>query len=512
MRRLPFALFLMACAACSAEPGASSSGSSGSSAQSGSSGGSSASSSGGTTTSTSASSSSSTGASGSGSTGGAAQLDWVVALQLDHDTYAPGQVMHASVTLGNRGGAPATVQRVVITARPPGGTHAGGPYDDFAPVGGPATLQPGDDLAVDASFTLPGNAPTGAWEVYPTYEDWQGVYHDGPSGSVIVAFAGTGGSSGSSGSSGTTGSSAGGGYTVVGNTIYDANQNPHLFHGVDRTSLEWSSTGYNLSLADYQAMASWHSNVVRIALNQDYWLAGAAQYDPSYRATVAQNVSWAEQAGMDVILDLHWSDRGDLSVTNSGQQSMGDVNSVAFWSEVADAYKGDPRVLFELYNEPNGVDWNTLINGGPTPEGWMGHGMQELYDTVRATGAQNLVIVGGLDYAYDLSGAATLKVSGFNIVYATHPYSINGARPPTDWDRAYGFLTATDPVIATEFGQLDCGTDYVSAFIAYADAHNMSWTAWAWWPGGCSFPSIIDDWSYTVSAMGAPIHDALINY
>ena len=30
--------------------------------------------------------------------------------------------------------------------------------------------------------------------------------------------------------------------------------------------------------------------------------------------------------------------------------------------------------------------------------------MQQLYDTVRATGAQNLVIIGGLNWAYDLSG------------------------------------------------------------------------------------------------------------
>src|SRR5580658_2822450 len=33
------------------------------------------------------------------------------------------------------------------------------------------------------------------------------------------------------------------GYTVRGPTIYDSSGNPHLFHGIDRPSLEFSTTG-----------------------------------------------------------------------------------------------------------------------------------------------------------------------------------------------------------------------------------------------------------------------------
>src|SRR6185436_13792271 len=45
-------------------------------------------------------------------------------------------------------------------------------------------------------------------------------------------------------------------------------------------------------------------------------------------------------------------------------------------------------------------------------------------------------------------------------------------RPPSDWGRAFGFLTATDPVIATEFGVLQdfaCTTAYDAQLIAYLD-------------------------------------------
>ena len=87
--------------------------------------------------------------------------------------------------------------------------------------------------------------------------------------------------------------------------------------------------------------------------------------------------------------------------------------------------------------------------------------MQQLYDTVRATGAQNLVVIGGLDWAYDLLGRRRrTAIAGYNIVYATHPYTDTGGftRPPSDWGRAFGFLTATDPVVATEFGVLNDST------------------------------------------------------
>ena len=118
--------------------------------------------------------------------------------------------------------------------------------------------------------------------------------------------------------------------------------------------------------------------------------------------------------------------------------------------------------------------------------------MQQLYDTVRAAGAENLVIIGGLDWAYDLSGVPANRIDGYNIIYATHPYNTAGRRT-YDWDKSWGFLTETDPVIVTEFGDRDdatCATDYDAALIDYADAHAVSWTAWAWYPGGCYFSGV----------------------
>ena len=349
----------------------------------------------------------------------------------------------------------------------------------------------------------------------------------------------------SGGSSGTTGSfdatpgalkgcdaanvkTAPGGYYTNGATVCTADGTPHLFHGVDRPSMEWDPQGeYNggvgIPRADFDAMAAWHANVVRVALNQDFWLTGAALHSPNYQALVDSVVKSAEGAGLDVILDLHWSDRGDLTASTAGgmqntkgdvnQQPMADVNSKQFWLEVATKYKGDGHVLFELYNEPHDIQWATWLNGGPVKE-YQAVGMQQLYDTIRGAGADNVVIAGGLSYAFDLSQARENLIQGYNVMYATHPYKPQD--PMTSWDRNFGYLAAQDiaPVIATEFGDSNtaCTADWDNSLTDYCDQRKISWTAWAWYPGDCHFPSLISGWNYTPTTQGAAIKAKLLGY
>jgi hypothetical protein len=325
------------------------------------------------------------------------------------------------------------------------------------------------------------------------------------------------------------------GYYVQGNRVLDANGAPHLFRGMDRPSLEWSPGGQNLAQTDYENMAAvWNANVVRITLNQDFWINDPAnpQYSPGYATLVHQQVEDAEAAGLDVILDLHWSDQGDFAkgaaCMNSGgcQQCMADTNSVTFWQQVAAAYKDDGHVLFELYNEPYKISWSTWLNGGMTGSGctnnggstaqdFLAVGMQDLYETVRATGAQNLVVIGGLNWAYDLTGVPENRVKGYNIVYNTHPYSFkcggSGNCTPAQFAQYFGFLAATDPVIATEFGDNDCSAPFYETFTNYAQANGIHWTAWAYFVGGCSFPALISNWAGdAVPGSGTTVQTALM--
>jgi hypothetical protein len=283
-----------------------------------------------------------------------------------------------------------------------------------------------------------------------------------------------------------------------------------VFHGLDRPSLEWDSHGEKLSRADLELMAGWGADTVRISLNQDFWLADSPSYDAGYAPLIDKMVSCAHSADLDVILDLHWSDRGDYGVT-PGQQPMADAHSVEFWQELAARYKNNSRILFELYNEPHDVPWSVWRDGGPTT-GFTAVGFQDLYDAVRGAGAENVVLAGGLQYAFDLSGVPQNRLRGYNIGYVTHPYN-NIGKQPSDWPAAFGDIAAYYPVIATEFGDTtSCSASYNQSFITYAASLDISWTGWAWWveaTNPCAFPTLISDWNGTPTTAGAVVKAAL---
>ena len=188
---------------------------------------------------------------------------------------------------------------------------------------------------------------------------------------------------------------------------------------------------------------------------------------------------------------------------------MADENSVQFWKSVAERYKDTGQVLFELYNEPHDVSWAVWRDGGLTADGYDAVGMQQLYDAVRDTGAHNLVLIGGLRWAYDLSGVPRHRIDGYNIVYVSHPYDFPD-KQPTAWPNDWGFLAETDPVMVTEFGSFgDCDPAYSNALLDYADEIDASWVAWAWYPGGCDFPALIEDWDGTPTPLGTAVRDRL---
>jgi hypothetical protein len=65
----------------------------------------------------------------------AVSTDLVIDKALAFDDAAPalGAKVTATVTYRNQGASDVVIQAGVVAARPPGGSHAGGPYDDFLP-------------------------------------------------------------------------------------------------------------------------------------------------------------------------------------------------------------------------------------------------------------------------------------------------------------------------------------------------------------------------------------------
>ena len=317
---------------------------------------------------------------------------------------------------------------------------------------------------------------------------------------------------------------------VVKTHLVDSRNERVRLRGVNAASLEWSSDGEGHILDTVtMAIQDWHANVIRLPLAQDRWFGKVPEQKDdgqAYRALVRQVVDRCAERGCYVILDLHWSDAGEWG-KQIGQHVMPDQNSLTFWKDLAAAYKNHPAVLFDLYNEPHDVSWDVWRDGGAVTERdrrtdqertYEAVGMQALLDAVRGTGAENVVIAGGLNWASDLSGILDGKQlddpRGNGVVYANHTYPFK-RDTVENWVAKMEAATRKLPVIVSEFGG-DArgragvpGEQWVRQVLQILEDHGWDWVAWDMHPG--AGPRLISDWNYTPTpGFGVWVKQALL--
>ena len=276
-----------------------------------------------------------------------------------------------------------------------------------------------------------------------------------------------------------------------GNQILDGNRKPLILRGLQRFGLEGGTQTPLPTDAEIGQLKLWGANEVRISLGEQKWLATNCHYEPDYAHVVDQVVHWVTSRGMVALLNLHFATNGDCGTP--GLTPMADSpGAITFWQEVASRYKDNPLVAFDLFNEPQKISSSTWLYGGSFTAGGQivdAAGMQDLYQTVRATGASNLVVISGLDYA---DHPPSHPVQGYNIAYGAHAYQCTQSAPPDcttphPYDAGVPLhhwlsFAATYPLIVTEFGFPDHGVDgtYNANVIGYAEQHNWSWSGFAW--------------------------------
>lgn len=315
---------------------------------------------------------------------------------------------------------------------------------------------------------------------------------------------------------------------VSGNHFTDASGRTIRLLGADRSGTEYACIqGWGIfsgpnDAASVAVMQSWHMNAVRVPLNEDCWLningVNPAYGGTTYRNAIVNYVNLLHQYNMYVILDLHWSAPGTQRST--GQMNMADADHApAFWQSVATTFKNDPAVVFDLYNEPWGIDWNCWLNGCTSP-GFQTAGMQSLVNAVRSTGATQPIMVGGLDWSNDLSQWLSHKPTDpANALAASlHMYNFNACVNLSCWTNIVATVARSVPIVTGEMGENDCSHAFIDVFMPWADATGISYTAWAWDQFGCggggvSVGGLINDYSGTPNnfGVGFKAHLLLVN-
>ena len=331
------------------------------------------------------------------------------------------------------------------------------------------------------------------------------------------------------------------GLHVVGNQIEDGSGRTIMPRGADRMGTEYACRAQGdpsdfdgpVDQASVSAMLTWDINIVRVPLNEDCWLG--INGEPANGKTAAQYqtdiVNWVNllnQNGLIVILDLHWNNSG----TNQSlaQEPMPDLDHApAFWTSVANTFKSNSSVIFDLYNEPypgfnNGstTGWSCWKNGSTAASTspcadvpFAVAGMQTLVNIVRATGSTNVIMLGGLAFANDLTGWLANEPTDplNNLVASVHIYNFNACASVTCWNAQIAPVAAKVPVIAGEIGENDCAHTFIDSLMNWLDMENIGYLGWTWTvvSGGCSLgPVLITDYTGTPTAFGAGLQAHLL--
>ena len=312
---------------------------------------------------------------------------------------------------------------------------------------------------------------------------------------------------------------------VQGTRLVDERGRAVRLRGVNCASLEWSADGDGRIQKTVEvAVVGWRANLIRLPLSQDRWFGkGPEQSDGgvSYRRLVRQIVDYCAERNAYVMLDLQWSDAGEWG-RRIGQHRMPDRNSVAFWTNAATAFKNHPAVLFDLYNEPHDVTWDEWSKGGQLTETdektkevyqYQAVGMPALFNAVRATGARNVVVVAGINWAFELGGILDgrkiVDSKGRGVVYAVHPYPHKydglGLEKIDQWVARFEAFSKKLPLMVTEFGSIEEWWPFPKEWnysdekwnretLRQLEAHGWSWAAWDFHP--TAKPSLISGWDY----------------
>lgn len=314
---------------------------------------------------------------------------------------------------------------------------------------------------------------------------------------------------------------------VQGNQLVDRAGNPVRLLGVNKSGTEYQCTRDSgffegpYDRASIEAMQRWRINVVRVPLNETCWLGinwtPEALGGQNYRDAIRAYVQRLENAGLYVILDLHWA--APRTYPAAGIIPMPDAEHAPdFWRSVATEYRDDRSVIFDLYNEPRpGVPWPCWESGCEIEDAWVGlypaTGMTQLVEVVRSTGAQQPLMLGGIDWSRNLSGwLAHLPDDPANaLVASNHTYDFSickkGCRATLE------HIAQTHPVVTGELGEGDCRHRYIDGYMPWADRHGISYLGWAWnigngWTckGG---PSLIRNYAGQPSAFGIGLREHL---
>lgn len=190
---------------------------------------------------------------------------------------------------------------------------------------------------------------------------------------------------------------------------------------------------YNKDVAKW-LMTDWNATIIRIPMAADPDIHDSYIYDKkTNEEKVTILVDAAIDLGLYVIIDWH-----------SHRAEDNEKEAIEFFTRMAKKYGKHPNVIYEIYNEPLNVSWDTVIK--PYAE--------KVIEAIRKIDSDNIIVVGTPKWSQDVDNASKNPITGYkNIAYTLHFYS--GSHKQWLMNKAKKALENGIALIVTEWGSVD---------------------------------------------------------
>lgn len=243
--------------------------------------------------------------------------------------------------------------------------------------------------------------------------------------------------------------------------IVDKDGKNFQLKGISTHGLQWFPQYVNKDAFKFMR-DEWGINVIRLAMYTDPNVG----YTKELHNKVKEGINYATELGLYVIVDWH--------ILSDGNPNTYKTQAIEFFKEIANEYKNNENIIYEICNEPNGnVTWTRDIK--PYAE--------DVIKEIRAIDSDSIIICGTPTWSQDIDVVAKDRIEGYdNIMYSLHFY----AATHTDWlrNRAKQAIDNKLPIFVSEFGICDAsgngGIDYNQSeeWIKFLNENDISWVMW----------------------------------
>jgi endoglucanase len=248
--------------------------------------------------------------------------------------------------------------------------------------------------------------------------------------------------------------------SVKGTQLVDAKGEPIVLRGMSFGWHNWWPQYWNEDVVRWMR-DDWNCTVLRAAMGVEPNDGFLARPEAS-KALVKTVVDACIKDGLYVIIDWH-----DHAAERHLEQAK------AFFAEMAQTYGRYPNVIYEIYNEPLAVPWDTVKSYS-----------EQVIAAIREKDPNNVILVGCPHWDQDIHSVASGPIQGVtNVMYTVHFYA--ATHKESLRKRSDGALEKGVPIFVSEYGGCNSAgngaldMDQWKAWVDWMEARKISWCCWS---------------------------------